>query len=316
MRWGILSTARINQRFIAGARAAGHEVRAVASRDGGRAAEYARAQGIPRAHGSYEALLHDPDIEAVYVSLPNSLHAEWSERALRAGRHVLCEKPLGRQTAAVERACAAAAGSGLVLMEGFMYRHAPQMDRLLELIRSGRIGAVREVNASFSFLLAEGPNVRLDTGLDGGALMDVGCYCVHAARLLSGQEPVAVSAEQVLGRQGVDVSFGGLLRFASGVIATFDAGIRAAPRGRLEVVGEAGAVELSDPWHAREPAITVRSGDGIEHMRVAAEDVFARQAKAFAAAVVGDDEVRCRLRDDAAAQARALEQLTAAAGAS
>ena len=172
MRLGLLSTARINELLVAGARQVhGVEVVAIGSRERERADAQARALGIPRAHGSYEALLADPDVEAVYVALPNSLHVEWSLRALHAGRHVLCEKPLSRRPDDVERAFDAAERRGLVLAEAFMWRHHAQAHRLVELLEE--IGEPRLVRASFSFLLERADDVRLQTALDGGALMDV-----------------------------------------------------------------------------------------------------------------------------------------------
>jgi predicted dehydrogenase len=188
VRWGLLSTARINRLVLAGARESDRvDVVAVASRDRARAEEYARENGIERAYESYEALLADPDVEAVYISLPNSLHVEWSIRALQAGKHVLCEKPLSRRRAEVEEAFDVAERAGLALMEAFMYRHNPQTARLKELVEQGAIGRLRLIRATFSFPLTDAENIRLDPALDGGGLMDVGCYCVSGSRLLAGE---------------------------------------------------------------------------------------------------------------------------------
>jgi len=188
VRLGLLSTANINRLVLAGARASSEvEVVAVASRDGARAEEYARDHGIGRAHGSYEALLADPEVDAVYISLPNSLHVDWSVRALEAGKHVLCEKPFSRRPMDVDRAFGAAERAGRVLAEAFMYRHHPQTKRVSELVREGAIGELRAIRAAFSFPLADRENVRMRPELDGGALMDVGCYCVSGSRLLGGE---------------------------------------------------------------------------------------------------------------------------------
>src|SRR5271165_42941 len=185
MRLGLLSTARINEQLVAGARMArGVEVVAIGSRDRARAEAQAQTLGVPRAHASYEALLADPDVEAVYVALPNSLHIEWSVRALEAGRHVLCEKPLSRHPDDVAHAFDVAERNRLVLAEAFMWRHHPQAHRLIELL--GEIGELRLIRASFSFLLERPGDLRLSSALDGGALMDVGCYCLSASRLLAG----------------------------------------------------------------------------------------------------------------------------------
>ena len=209
VRWGFLSTANINDKLLPGAQASPDvDVVAVASRDAGRAEAYARERGIERAYGSYEELLADPEVEAVYISLPNSMHVEWSIRALEAGKHVLCEKPLSRHPEDVERAFDAAEKADRILMEAFMYRHNPQTKRLVELVEGGAIGRLRLVRAAFSFPLDDASNVRLNAELEGGALMDVGCYCVSGSRLLAG-EPEAVYGEQVAATSGVDELFSG-----------------------------------------------------------------------------------------------------------
>ena len=225
--WGPLSTARINRLVLAGRIARPIiDVIAVASRDAARAEAYAREHGIDRAYGDYDALLADPDIEAVYVSLPNSLHVEWTLRALDAGKHVLCEKPFSRRAADVERAFDVADRAGLVLSEGFMWRHHPQTQRLSALVADGAVGRLRIVRAAFSFQLAAVHGVddtRFRPEQDGGALMDVGCYCVN---VLSSRfdEPERVFAEQVVGETGVDVCFTASLRFPRDVLAHFDCG--------------------------------------------------------------------------------------------
>src|SRR4051794_14578680 len=217
VRWGILSTAHINRLVIPPAKASDKvDLIAVASRDDLRARAYAQEWGIERSYGSYEALLADPDVEAVYISLPNSLHCPWSIRALEAGKHVLCEKPLSRRTAEVEEAFAVAERTGRILMEAFMYRHNPQTRELERLVADGAIGRLRLVRAAFSFTMRDPENVRMLPDVDGGGLMDVGCYCVSGCRLLAG-EPEHVYGEQVVGPTGVDVVFAGTMRFADGV---------------------------------------------------------------------------------------------------
>jgi len=195
--WGLLSTARINGAVINAARASDlADVVAVASRDEDRARQYAEQFGIPRAHGSYDALLADPEIEAIYVSLPNRLHVEWTIRALEAGKHVLCEKPMDRRPAEVARAFDVAEREGLVLSEAFMWRHHPQTRRVEDLLHEGTIGDVRLVRASFSFPLAtDAPDVRLDAALDGGGLLDVG--------LQPADEPLVQLGPTQLGQPGV-----------------------------------------------------------------------------------------------------------------
>ena len=211
------------------------------SRDAARAQAYAAEKGIERAHGSYEELLADPEVDAVYIPLPNSMHVPWTITALQAGKHVLCEKPLARDPRLVEQAFDAAAAADRVLMEAFMWRFHPQTDELVRLVRSGAVGEVRYVHAAFAFGGIGGENVRLQKALEGGALMDVGCYCVSALRLLCG-EPVRVSGEQVLGGDGVDVRFAGLMRFESDVVATFDCGMDVHRHQGIQIVGSEGSI--------------------------------------------------------------------------
>jgi len=312
LKWGVLSTARINRKFLAGLRKTDEaEVVAVASRDETAAHAYARQHDIPRGYGGYDALLHDPDVEAVYISLPNALHVEWSTRALEAGKHVLCEKPISRRAAEVRELFDLAQARGLLLMEGFMFRHHPQTERLLALVREGAIGRLRMIVSSFSFHAPDPSNIRLQRGLDGGALMDVGCYCVSATRLLGG-EPLRVQAEQSLGADGVDVTFAGTLRLREEVLAHFDAGLALAPRHGLEVVGEEGTLVLADPWHCTRPGIELRLADGTQRIEIELANPYALEAENFSRVIRGDAEPQLG-RDDAVGQARAIEALYQAA---
>jgi predicted dehydrogenase len=309
VQWGVLSTARINEKFLAGAAMSDLvTVSAVASRDAGRAREYADEHRIERAYGSYEQLLADPELEAVYISLPNSLHLEWSQKALRAGKHVLCEKPLSRRPQDVAAAFDVAEREQRLLMEAFMYRHNPQTVKLAELVRGGEIGELRLVRGSFSFGITDEANVRLDQGLEGGALMDVGCYCVSAARLLAG-EPIRVTGEQVLGGGGVDVAFAGTMRFEGDVLAEFDAGFVFAARDELEVVGSQGSLFLDDPWHCLQPVIELRRSHGaLERIELEPANSYMLEAENLVKAARGEAEPRLK-RDDAIGQARAISAL-------
>jgi predicted dehydrogenase len=314
LRWGLLSTAKINDAIL-GTGAA--NVVAVASRDAARAREYAAARGIPIAHGSYEALLADPDVDVVYVSLPNALHLPWAVRALQAGKHVLCEKPLSRRAAEVEQAFDVAAAHDRVLTEGFMWRHHPQVAQAQRLIADGAIGRLRLIRATFAGGgIALGGDPRLVRALDGGALMDVGCYCVSGARTLAGGEPVAVQAQRVRGGGDddvdVDVALTGLLRFDDDVLATFDCGFAGPHRSALEAIGDNGSLHLLDPWHAYEPVIELRRDDGTEVLHPERVNHYALQIADLEAAARGE---RAPLlgRADALGQARAIEALYAAA---
>ncbi|HEX8105617.1 MAG TPA: Gfo/Idh/MocA family oxidoreductase [Solirubrobacteraceae bacterium] len=308
LRWGLLSTAKINGAILGGAALTdAAEVVAVASRDAARAEAYAAEHGIARAHGSYEALLADPEVDAIYNPLPNSLHVEWSVKALQAGKHVLCEKPLTRRAADAEAAFDAAERADRVLMEAFMWRFLPQTARLRALLDEGAIGRVRAIRSSFSFPLARPDDIRFDPALDGGALMDVGTYCVSGSRLVAGAEPVAVEGVQVLGGKGVDIAFAGTLRFPDDVLAQFDCGFAHAQRHDLEAVGEDGTLHLADPWHGREPVIVLRQGDEVSRIECEQADPYALELEAFAAGapLLG--------REDAVSQARVIEALYASA---
>ena len=306
--WGILSTARINRLVLAGARKSERvAVVAVASRDGARAQAYAREQGIERAYGSYEALLADDAIEAVYISLPNSLHVEWSIRALEAGKHVLCEKPLTQSVADAKRAFDAAERAGRHLMEAFMYRHHPQTARLAQLVEENAVGELQRVRAAFSFTVKNPTNIRLLAELDGGALMDVGCYCVNGARLLAG-EPDQVHGGQVLGPAGVDVRFAGTMRFPGDVTAQFECGLDLPFRDELEVSGSDGSLFLDDPWHCRSPLIELRRNGETERIEIEPADSYQLELENLSDAIRGEGTPLLG-RDDALGQARTIEAL-------
>ncbi|HEX3976814.1 MAG TPA: Gfo/Idh/MocA family oxidoreductase [Solirubrobacteraceae bacterium] len=311
-QWGLLSTAQINDAFIEGvAQSSQSAVLAVASRDRARAEQYASERGIERAYDSYQALLTDPDIDAIYISLPNSLHLEWASRALEAGKHVLCEKPLSRREADVRAAFDLAERHDRLLMEAFMYRHHPQTARVVELVESGAIGRLRLVRAAFSFHFEDPADVRLSADLNGGALMDVGCYCVSAARLLAG-EPELVCGTQVVGGDGVDVIFGGWMRFGGDVIAHFDSGLVLDDRFDLEVVGEEASLFLADPWHCVTPRIELRRAHTVEIIEVPGGNSYGLEADNLAAAIRGEAAPLLG-RADAEGQARAIEALYASA---
>ena len=303
MRLGLLSTADINAALL-GAIPDGVEITAVASRDGARAQAYASEHGIERAHGSYEDLLADDELDAVYISLPNGMHHEWTLSAIEAGKHVLVEKPYSRRAAEAEEAWDAAERAGVLVMEAFMWRHHPQAAKARELVQSGAIGRLREVRTTFSFPLFDHANVRMVAELDGGALMDVGCYCVSGARLLGG-EPERVFGEQVTGPTGVDVDFYGTLRFPNDVVAVFDASFTLPKRQRLEAVGEEGTLVVEAPWRSDWGGRVLVDGEQID---VPDENPYGLELTNFAAAIAGESE-QLLGRDDAVAQARVIEAL-------
>jgi xylose dehydrogenase (NAD/NADP) len=312
VKWGILSTADINRKVIPGAHASEQaELIAVASRDLKRAEEYAREWEIERAYGSYDALLEDPEIEAVYISLPNTLHCEWSIRALEAGKHVLCEKPMSRHVADVEAAFDAAEQAQRILMEAFMYRHNPQTKRLRQLVEEGAIGDLRVVRSCFSYSLYDTDNIRLQTEVEGGSLMDVGCYCVSGSRLLGG-EPEQVFAQQFVGPSGTDWVFTGTMRFPGDVFAQFDCGTALAERDELEAIGTEGSLFVDDPWHCLEPLIELRRDDGVERIEVERVDSYRLEVENLSDAIRGVTDPLLG-RDDAVGQARTIAALYSSA---
>jgi predicted dehydrogenase len=308
VKWGIVSTADINRKVIPGAHASDRvDLVAVASREAALAEAYAREWEIPRAYGSYEDLLADPEIEAVYISLPNTLHVEWSIKALEAGKHVLCEKPFTRHPEEAEEAFDVAQREGRLLSEAFMYRHNPQTAKLVELVRDGAIGELRVIRSAFSYGLYDADNIRLRTDVEGGALMDVGCYTVSGSRLLGG-EPERVWGEAWYGPSGTDWVFAGILRFPENVIATFDCGTALPERDELEAIGSEGSLFLDDPWHCKVPIIELRRGEEVELIELDPVDSYRLELENVSDAIRGEAELLLG-REDALGQARALEAL-------
>jgi predicted dehydrogenase len=307
MRWGLLSTAMINQDVAAAAKDSDEaEIVAIASRELAKAEAQAAELGAERAYGSYDELLADPDLEAIYVSVPNSMHVEWATRALDGGKHVLAEKTFAVRAADAEAAFDAAERNERVLAEGFMWRHHPQVTKLLELIEGGAIGPVRALTASFSGAVFP-DDIRLRPELDGGALTDVGCYCLHAMRTVAG-EPERVYAAQRVGPTGVDLLFAATMNFADGVVATFDCGLEVPDRARFEVVGDTGAILLDDPFLAVEATLELRRNDGVERIEVEAANAYRLELEDMARAARGEKEPLVG-RADAVPQARAIEAL-------
>ena len=293
--WGILGAGRIAPRIVRGVRATGRtRLVAVASRDAGRARAFADAHGVGTSHGTYAALLDDPAVDVVYVALPNALHAEWTIRALRAGKHVLCEKPLALTVAEVDAVDEAARESGRIAVEAFMYLHHPQIVRAVEVARSGALGRVESVGGSFSFFLTHPADPRMERPLGGGSLWDVGCYPVSFARRIAGAEPSTIDGVARFGpgsaASGVDVTFAGLLAFPDGMVATFDCGFAAPDRQRLEVVGGDATLVLEAPFltapDGPPPSLVLRRGDVDERIAVAEADQYALEVADLTEAIL------------------------------
>jgi predicted dehydrogenase len=312
LRWGALSTANIGRRAVLPAiqRSGNGELLAVASRDAGRAAALAAELGAPRSYGSYEELLADPAIEAVYIPLPNSLHREWAIKAAAAGKHVLCEKPLALDPAECDEMIAAARQHGVLLMEAFMYRFHPQTARVLELLAQGAIGEPRVLRAAFTFRVTNPANIRMQPELGGGALMDVGCYCVNLARTLFGAEPTLAQAFANWGPSGVDELLLGQLRFAGERFAQFDSALTLARRESYQVAGTAGLIDVPVAFlpGAGDTTIRITTAAGVTEETIAGADEYQLMAEHFAACVRG----RATLHyppEEAAANMRAIAAL-------
>jgi D-xylose 1-dehydrogenase (NADP+, D-xylono-1,5-lactone-forming) len=300
LRWGLLGTAHINERLIPAMRAARRSVvAAVASRDASRGDAYARTWSIPTAYTSYDALLRDSSVDAVYVPLPNALHVEWTLRALDAGKHVLCEKPLAMSPDDVDRIEAVARARERVVAEGFMYRHEPLFGRLLDLIRTEPIGTLQTINAGFTFTRSRHPDVRLDASLGGGSLWDIGCYPVSAVVALIGQPPVEAFGWSCMTDSGVDETFTGMLRFPNQVVTTVHCGFRAPYRTWLEIAGVDGVITVANSFKpSPRETIEIRRRQAVESLVVEGSSLlFVREVEDFVAAALDGREPTVTLRD-------------------
>ncbi len=321
IRWGILSTANIGiKRFIPGAKKSRNGVvAAIAGRDEARTRGIAAALGIPVAYGSYEALLADPNIDAIYNPLPNSMHARWTLEAAAAGKAVLCEKPLAVSSAEAQRMIDGCNEHGVLLMEAFMYRFHPQHARVRELIDAKAIGELRFVRSAFTFMLEpfKPANVRLQGELAGGALMDVGCYAVNAARMLFGEEPLWASAQWDFRHEfDVEVSLAAILGFSDHRTAIFDCGFRAAGHGSYSAVGTAGQIDVPAAFVPDPDATIVRitGSDGVRDERIPGVDQYQLEAEEFADALLARRPLRIPATD-ALGTLRAIEALHRSAAA-
>ena len=310
LRWGVLSTANIGRTLIEASRAATHaEVVAVASRDAGRGRAFAGELGLKASFGSYEELLASEAVDAVYVPLPVSLHAEWTVRALAAGKHVLCEKPLATSPEDAARCFDAAEAAGRHCVEGLMWRHYPQTTLARRLIADGAIGRLAYARAALSVGVEPG-DIRRSVELGGGALGDLGCYCVSGIRLFAG-EPERMYADQVAdGPDGVDLRLAATLRMPGDVLAQFDVGLDLTRRDELELVGTDGRLTVPDPWLCRASHLELVpvDPDGTLGLTDPEHDVYRIELDTVSAALAGGGEPSFG-RADAVAQATVLEAL-------
>jgi predicted dehydrogenase len=325
LRWGIMGPGGIARKFVRDLVQQGIRIAAVASRDAGRSAAFAAEMGIPQSHAGYQALLENPNVDVVYIALPNHLHAEWSIRAARAGKHVLCEKPAAVDRAECEAVIHAVERAGVFYMEGFMYRFHPIWGMVAALIEDGRVGEVRELKSSFCFDMGFMPeNIRQRRDAVGGALMDVGCYCISFSRFIAsvcagaGAEPSRVSAASRMGDETrVDEWTSGRLTFPGGLRAEFQCALRQARPNTAVIVGDRGRIEVPVPWHPGGDGEEVKlyPADGEEEIYRAGDGLplFAREAL-HVAEFLRERQSPVMRWEDTLGQARALESVRRAAG--
>jgi D-xylose 1-dehydrogenase (NADP+, D-xylono-1,5-lactone-forming) len=314
LNWGLLSTARINRSLIPDLRVSKrNHLLAVGSRSQASAAAFAKDWKIPRAHGSYEALLADPGIDVIYNPLPNHLHAEWTIKAVEAGKHVLCEKPLALSVEEVDAIAAAADKHGRVVAEAFMYRHHPQTLKVQELVKSGSLGTLKLLRGSFSFVLTREGDIRLDPAMGGGSIWDVGCYPISYMRTVVGAEPLEVFGWQVTGPTGIDDTFVGQLHFAKDLYGQIDSSFVIPFHAYVEIVGSEGTLILPEPFKPglNEKIFLVRDGK-TETIKVKGLELYLGEVEDMADAILLGKAPRISLQDSRANIATILALLEAA----
>ena len=299
LNWGLLSTAKINRALIKPLRASKRtRLLAVASRSISSAESYAYEWKIPRAHGSYEALLADPEIDVIYNSLPNHLHAEWTIKALHAGKHVLCEKPFALTLGEVDAMSQAARETGKVLAEAFMYRHHAQTLKVKEIVDSGVLGKIQLIKGAFTFTLTREGNYRWMEELGGGSIWDVGCYPISYARMITGAEPVEVFGWQVTGQGGSDESFIGQMRFKDGIHMQFDCGFTSPSRSYMEIVGTDAALNIPIPFKpGRKNEIHLTRNENIQTIKIKGDELYLGEVEDMCDAILNNQPPRISLTD-------------------
>lgn len=313
VRWGIISTANIVQRSFLPALAATDDgvAYAVAGRDRARTEAFARDHGLPRSRDGYEALLEDEQVEAIYIPLPNSLHAEWTIAALRARKPVFCEKPLCVSVEETQAVLDVARDTGTPLWEAFVFPFHRQMERVTEVIDAGTIGEVREVQSTFHFALDDRDNIRLSAPLAGGAMNDIGCYCVALARLIFASEPLNGTAVARWAPEGVDEEMAGVLGFSEGRRLVFSCAMNLPQDTFARIIGVDGEIRLTNPFHPNEgDTIEVRRGDSLERYGAEQHEPSFTSAVRHVNRVVRSREAPLHLAvNEAMGNARALQML-------
>jgi predicted dehydrogenase len=290
-----------------------NQLAAVASRTQESAEQYARKWKIPRAHGSYEALLADPEIDVIYNPLPNHLHAEWSIKAVQAGKHVLCEKPLALSVQEVDAMKSAARKHGRVIAEAFMYRHHPQTLKVQELVKTGSLGSLRLIRGSFSYVLSRQADVRFDPAMGGGSIWDVGCYPITYARAVLGKDPLEVFGWQVTGPTGIDETFVGQMRFADDVCMQFDSSFSMPLRWFMEIVGSEATLTVPNPFKPNENEKIYLTRDGkTETIGIQGQELYIGEVEDMADTILLGREPRIPLDESRAGVATILALLESA----
>ena len=302
LNWGLLSTARINRSLIPPLRVSKrNQLLAVGSRSQETADQYAREGKIPRAHSSYEALLADPEIDVIYNPLPNHLHAEWTIKAVEAGKHVLCEKPLALSVDEVDAIQAAARKHGRVVAEAFMYRHHPQTLKVQELVQSGALGTLQLIRGAFRYVLSSEGNVRLNPEWGGGSIWDVGCYPISYARTVVGEAPLEVFGWQVTGQTGIDETFVGQMRFDNDILGQFDSSFAIPFHVFMEIIGDEGTLNIPNPYKPGvDEKMHLTHGDKVETIRVQGQELYIGEVEDMADAILLGKESLVSLDDSRA----------------
>ena len=303
LNWGLLSTARINRALIPPLQVSKrNHLLAVGSRTRESADKYARDKKIPRAHGSYEALLADPEIDVIYNPLPNHLHAGWTIKAVESGKHVLCEKPLALTVDEVDAIHTAARKHERVVAEAFMYRHHPQTLKVQEIVKSGSLGTLKLIRGSFSFVLSREEDIRLlNPAMGGGSIWDVGCYPISYARTVVGENPLEVFGWQVTGPTGIDETFVGQMRFPNGVHAQFDSSFAIPFHTFMEIIGSEGTLSIPKPFKPDvNERIFLTHGDKTETIKVKGQELYLGEVEDMADAILLGRDPRVSLEDSRA----------------
>ena len=301
LKWGIVSTARIAKNAIVPAIQASKlgKVAAVASRSLSKAEEFAHALGIPKAYGSYVELLQDPDIDAVYIPLPNDMHKAWAVQAAYAGKHVLCEKPIAMNAQECREMVTAAEDNHIQLMEGFMYRYHPRFSKMIEMLRAGNIGELRMIRTAFTFNISYPNDFRHIPEMGGGALMDVGCYCLNISRQIAGREPVSVQAQMYKGNTGIDLQLIASMDFGDNLFAQFDCAFNTTPRQECHIAGTQGTLDIPKPFvtNSERCQIIVNTEEDQKTINVKGANEYQKMIEHFARCVWGDETPLFPLKD-------------------